>query len=417
MVGNNQNWAGNYQYQATQWHAPTSVTDLQRIVGGAESIRAIGTRHTFNELADAAALVSLSQLPRKVMVDRAAMTAVVPAGMTYGDLASVLVREGVALRAMASLPHISVAGAIATGTHGSGDRTGNLATAVRGLELVTADGDLVSVTRNDPDFAGLVVGLGACGIVTRVTLEVEPAYEVQQQVFRHLPWETLYAHFDEVTSAATSVSLFTDYGDTVNQVWLKARVGADGPAAPREALLGAKAADRPMHPVDDLAPDNVTVQMGKPGIWAARLPHFLPDVPPASGHEIQSEYFVSRVHAVAAIQAMCGIRSHLRPVLMVSEIRTIAADNLWMSAAYGTDVVAIHLSWYPEQDAVERVLALIEDVLAPYAPRPHWGKVFLDTDGGLRARYPKAEQFRQLVQRWDPRGTFGNDFLDRHVFG
>lgn len=410
------NWAGNYAYRATRVHRPESLDELRRTVSQSPKIHALGSRHSFNAIADASELVSLERMEQRIEIDRASQTVTVSGGISYGVLAQALEREGVALHNMASLPHISVAGAISTATHGSGDTNGNLATAVTALEMVTSDGDLLWVTRDDDDFAGMVVGIGALGVITRLTLKVEPSYLVRQDIFEHLGWDKLFDHFDEVTSSAESVSLFTDFGDTVNQVWLKSRVDSDRSEPPRDGLFGAIPATRMLHPVGTLSPDNCTQQLGVPGPWGDRLPHFRMDAPPASGNEIQSEYMVPRRHAVEALRAVGEVADAIRPHLWISEIRTIAADDLWLSTAYGADTVGIHFSWKLDPDAVARVMPIVEEALMPFEPRPHWGKMFAMPPGDLEARYERLGDFRRLAERLDPLGAFRNEFLE-HLLG
>ena len=346
------NWAGNYAYRAGRLHRPSTLDEVRRIVAGAPRIRVLGSRHSFHGIADSAELLSLNSLPAGVSVDREAGTVSSAGSVRYGALAEALDAEGLALANLASLPHISVAGAVATATHGSGDGNGNLATAVAGLQLVTSGGDVVEARRGDADFDGLVVGLGALGAVTRITLDVEPAYEVRQRVFEGLAWDALYEHFDAITASGYSVSVFTRWGDTTDQVWVKTR-GA--PEDPRDELFGARAATSERHPIIELDPVNCTRQLGVPGPWFDRLPHFRMGFTPSAGDELQSEYIFARRHAVAAIEAVHALAGAVRPVLQVSEIRTIAADRLWMSPQYGQDSVAIHFTWKPDEHAVERV--------------------------------------------------------------
>jgi xylitol oxidase len=366
------------------------------VVAAAPRIRALGSRHSFSAIGEAPELVSLERMPADVAVEGDAVS--FSAGLTYGALALEL--DALALHNLASLPHISVGGAIATATHGSGDGNGNLATAVRGLELVTSSGDVVRVERGDPDFDGMIVGLGALGVVTRLTLAVEPAYEVRQRVFEGLAWDALYEHFDEITASGYSVSVFTRYRDTVDQVWVKRR-------SPEEIdeLFGARPATVDRHPILELDPVNTTPQRGAPGPWFERLPHFRMGFTPSIGDELQSEFFVAREDARNAIEAVRQVR--LEP-LAVSEIRTIAADRLWMSPQYGRDTVAIHFTWRPEREAVLRAVADLEAALAPFAPRPHWGKVFLASPAPER-----RSDFLALRDRLDPRGAFRNEWLDR----
>jgi xylitol oxidase len=392
-------------------HRPSTLEELQQIVAEARQVRAVGSHHSFNDIADAEEQVTLSALPADVVVDRDAATVAFGAGLTYGELAGALEREGVALHNLASLPHISVAGAVATATHGSGDANRNLATAVAALELVTSRGELVTAARGDTDFDGMVVGLGALGVVTRLTLDVEPAYEVRQRVFEALAWDALFEHFDAITGSGYSVSVLSYLGDTVDQVWVRSRV-SDAPEVVRDDLFGARPATLDRHPILGLDPVNCTPQLGRPGPWSARLPYFRMGFTPSAGEELQSEYLVAREHAGAAIEAVRGLADRIRPVLHVCEIRTIAADRLWMSPQYERDSVGIHFTWALEPEAVLDVLADLEPALEPFDPRPHWGKLFLHAP-----RYERVADFARLAERLDPRGAFRNAWLEARVLG
>jgi xylitol oxidase len=398
------NWAGNYRYRAERIHQPSSLDELREIVAAAPRIRVLGSRHSFNAIADSDELVSLAGLPADVVVEQGTVS--FGAGLTYGDLAKALAPHGVGLANLASLPHISVAGAVATATHGSGDANGNLATAVAGLELMTSTGELVTAARGDEHFDGLVVGLGALGAVTRLTLDVEPAYEIRTRVFEGLPWPALFEHFDEITAAGYSVSVFTRWGEDVDQVWIKDR------AEVRDDLFGARAATVDRHPILGLDNANVTAQLGRPGAWSDRLPHFRMGFTPSSGEEVQSEYFVAREHAIGAIEALRGLSDRMRPLIQVTEIRTIAADRLWLSPQFGQDTVAVHFTWRPEPEAVMNVLGHVEAALSPFAARPHWGKLFI-----APPQYERIPDFARLVERLDPRGAFRNEWLEIHVLG
>jgi xylitol oxidase len=410
------NWAGNYTYRANRLHRPSRLEQVQEIVVNASRVRVLGSRHSFTGIADSSELLSLDGLPADVVVDRAAGTVSFSAGLRYGELAEALQAEGVALANLASLPHISVAGAVATATHGSGDANGNLATAVAGLEIVTSSGELLTASRGDADFDGLVVGLGALGAVTRITLDVEPAYEVRQRVFEGLAWSALLEQFDEITTAGYSVSVFTRWGEAIDQVWVKGRV-TDAPERARGDLCGAIAATVERHPILGLDPVNCSPQLGVPGLWSDRLPHFRMGFTPSSGQELQSEYLVPRRHAATAIQALRGLAEVVRPVLQVSELRTVAADRLWMSPQYRQDTIAIHFTWKPEPDAVQRALVEVEAALQPMEARPHWGKLFLAGAEAIAPLYQRLPDFTVLVDRLDPRGAFGNAWLDTHVLG
>ena len=418
------NWAGNVVYRASELHRPASLDELRRVVARSPKVRVLGSGHSFNEITDTeGALVSLEALPPEVEIDRATGTARVAAGLRYGELSARLHAAGYALPNLASLPHICVAGACATGTHGSGDGIGGLAGSVTAVELVTADGDLVTLSRDaDPDrFPGAVVSLGALGAVVTMTLRLEPAFQVRQRVYENLPAEALDDHFDEIMASGYSVSLFTDWrGDRISQVWVKERVDASSgaPGDEREpvvAALGATPADGPRHPVPGMPAVNCTEQLGVPGPWFERLPHFRPEFTPSSGDELQAEYLLPRRHAVAAFQALAGIADRIAPVLHISEIRTVAADDLWLSPFHGRNTVAFHFTWKPDEAAVREVLSLMEEVLAPFEPRPHWGKLFAIPPKVLRSRYDRIGDFRALARELDPSGKFANAFVAHHV--
>jgi alditol oxidase len=409
-----QNWAGNYTYRARAIHAPSTLEELHEIVTGARRVRVLGSRHSFTGIGDSDELVSLEGLGSEILVDREAMTVSCGAGVRYGELALVLEHEGLALANLASLPHIGIAGALSTATHGSGDGNGNLATSARALEFLTSEGSLQTLGEGDPDFDGAVVGLGALGVLTRVSLAVEPFYDVRQEVFEPLPWRTLFESFDELMASGYSVSVFTRWGAEAGMVWVKTR--ADRPALGDE-LLGVPAASGERHPIEGLDPIHATPQLGMPGPWLERLPHFRMGFTPSSGAEIQSEFILPRARAVDAIEAVRGISATVAPLVQVSEIRTIAADSLWMSPQYGQDTAAIHFTWKRQQQAVERAVAELERTLEPYGARPHWGKLFLAEAQAIAPLYERLSDFRELCERFDPRGAFRNPWLERHVLG
>ena len=406
------NWAGNHVYAATHLHHPESVEEVQQVVAGSARIRALGSRHSFTDVADSLGeLVSTAGLPVGVEVDSDA-----PAGAGRGRDAlrrprPELHRQGWALATMASLPHISVAGAVATGTHGSGDRTGSLAAAVTGLEYVAPDGELRAIRSGDPDFDGHVVSLGALGITTHVTLAVEPTYDVRQDLWTGLPWDDALQHLDELTASAYSVSLFTDWTDGGS-----GRCGSRAaPATLPTELWGAARAAGTLHMLAGAEVDAVTAQGGVVGPWHERLPHFRMDFTPSRGEELQSEYLVPRSRAREALEQLRPLAPRFAHLLQVTEIRTVAADALWLSGAYETDVVGLHFTWVREQAGVYAVLPAIEEVLLPLGARPHWGKCFVAPANELRAVYPRFDDFRALVERLDPEGKLGNDFLGRHL--
>jgi xylitol oxidase len=412
------NWARNYVFRAERWHWPARSEELQEIVARAPRLRVVGSRHSFSDIADAPDVVSLDRLPSEIVLDAEAMTVSVSPSVRYGELAEELARHGLALANLASLPHISVAGAIATATHGSGNGNGNLATSVTGLEFLTSNGEPGQARCGEADFDGLVVGLGAAGIVTRVTLQTEPAYDVSQHVYEGMKWDTLLENLDDVFAAGYSVSVFSRWGERVEQVWIKRRADVEDPEPlPDDIWFGASAATIDRHPIIELDPVHATPQLGVPGAWSERLPHFRMGFTPSSGDELQSEYLLPRSRAIEAIEAMRALSQTLHPLTQVCELRTVAADRLWMSTAYDRDTLAIHFTWHPDPDAVTRALDAVEASLMPLGARPHWGKLFNARAETIAPLYPRLDDFRALLDRVDPRGAFRNDWLERCVLG
>ena len=405
------NWSGTYEYTAASVEAPTSVEDVQALVARSPKIRALGTRHSFNDLADTGGvLVTTTEIAPDFAIDEERRVVTVGAGTRYATLATYLTGKGWALHNMGSLPHISVAGAVATGTHGSGDLNGNLSTAVRGIQLVGPDGALRWVRHGDPDFAGSVVALGLLGIVVRVELAIEPPYLVRQDVYRGLPWATLLADVPAITSAGYSVSVFTDWvSDPIGQVWVKRRLESADEGVPDE-LAGAVRIDGASQILE--SEDDNTTQQGIAGAWSAHLPHFRLDSTPSNGDEIQTEYFVAHADAAAALEAVRALGPEIAPHMLVAELRTIAADDLWLSMASGRDSLAIHLTFKNEQEAVLALTPRIEAALEPFAPRPHWGKVNTVPKAVVASRYPRFADFRALVARVDPDRTFSGPSTD-----
>ncbi len=406
------NWAGNYTYRAAEVRHPASLDELSALVTGERSVRAFASRHSFNAMADAEVMVGFDQLPGadRIAVDAAAMTVRVGPQVTFARLAKVLNDHGLALANLASLPHISVCGAIATATHGSGLRQGNLATSVRGLSLLTSSGEVVVLGAEDPRLAGAAVHLGALGIVLEATLAVVPYYEVSQSVFLDLGWEALFTHFEDVFALGRSVSVFHALGERARSVWVKADAGAPVP----EEAFGARAATVQLHPLPDGDVTAATAQLGVPGPWSERLPHFRSGFTPSDGAEIQSEVFVARADGPSAIRALLELAPTLEPVLLTGELRTVAADALWLSPQHGRDSLGLHFTWARDTDAVAHNVALIEAALAPYAPRPHWGKVFSLGPDALADAYPQAGAFAALRRELDPHARFVNPWMREH---
>src|SRR5881409_2662124 len=385
------NWAGNLEYSTDRLYSASSLEQVCSYVKKQNKLKVLGTRHCFNNIADSTDnFLSLRPIDEMVALEPEAHTVTVDAGMTYGRLCPLLHSKGFALHNLASLPHISVAGSCSTATHGSGDKNGNLATAVSALEIITGAGDVVTLSRKQDGeaFRGAVVGLGALGVITKITLDVQPTFMMRQYVYENLPLSEMRDHFDAIESSSYSISLFTDWQkQRINEVWIKSRVEEGQAFEATSEFFGAKRAIRNLHPIAELSAENCTEQMGVPGPWYERLPHFRMGFTPSAGKELQSEYFVPRRNAVEAILAVERLRDHVSPHLMISELRTIAADNLWLSPCYEQPCVTIHFTWKQDWPAVRKLMPVIEKELAPFNARPHWGKLFTTSPAELKSIY------------------------------
>ncbi|WP_168120015.1 FAD-binding protein [Paenibacillus sp. HB172176] len=419
------NWAGNYSYSSKRFHEPQSIEEVQELVSGSRRIKVLGSRHSFNSIGDTDEdHLSLAKLDRVIDLDRANGRVTVEGGIRYGELCTFLHENGYALHNLASLPHITIAGACATGTHGSGNGNGNLATAVHAMELVKGNGETIQFTRDqsDAELAGAAIGLGALGVVTKLTLNVLPSFDMTQHVCEGLQLARLDGRIDEVFALGYSVSLFTDWrASAFNQVWLKRLAGAkrgreETDAEELLAGLGASLSRVNLNPVPGSAPLNCSEQCGIPGPWHERLPHFRMNFTPSSGNELQSEYFVARKDVYDALRALDSIREQIAPLLMIAETRTIAADDLWMSPCYDQDSAAFHFTWKPDTAAVRRLLPLMEDKLEPFGVRPHWSKLFEMEPKTVRGRYSKLPDFQALAGKCDPERKFGNEFLESYIY-
>jgi xylitol oxidase len=413
------NWAGNLTYSTDHLFTPSSTEEVQQVVKQCSKLRALGARHSFNSIADSTAnQISLLNLTG-MTIDAKSHTATVDAGVKYGQLAPYLDSHGYALHNLASLPHISVVGACSTATHGSGIRNGTLSTAVSGIEFVTADGNIATLSRaKDGDaFHGAVVSLGALGVITKITLDLMPTFQMRQEVYENLSFDQLEHNLDTIFGSGYSVSLFTDWQNhRATQVWIKERMQPDTSSKLPPEFYGAKLATRKLHPIAGHDATPCTEQMGIPGPWYERMPHFRMNFTPSSGAELQTEYLVPREHGYEAILAVEKLRDRITPHLFITELRTIAADDLWMSMAYKRDSMAIHFTWKPEWPAVKEILPLIEEQLAPFDPRPHWAKLFTIPPAPLEAKYAKLSEFKSLIQHYDPQGKFRNQFLDKNLY-
>ena len=415
------NWAGNLTYSTDKLDEVKSLMQVQEVVKKYPKMKVLGTRHCFNKIADTAdQFVTLVGMKDDISIDPSGKTVTVNSGVKYGQISPYLHEQGFALHNLASLPHISVAGACATATHGSGEKNGNLSTAVSAMELVTAAGDIVKLSRekDGEKFKAAVVNLGALGIVTKITLDIQPTFLMTQHVYENLPLSQLKDHFDEIEASGYSVSLFTNWqSQNITEVWLKRKAGDLTSKKPEKEWFGAKLATRNLHPIPELSAENCTEQMGVPGPWYERMPHFKMGFTPSSGVELQSEYYVPRRNAVEAIMAISRLGAQVGPHLLTSEIRTIAADDLWMSPCYKQDCVTIHFTWKQDWPAVSKLLPVIEKELAPFHAKPHWGKLFTTAPAQLEKLFPKLPEFRKVAKEYDPKGKFRNDFLNTNLFG
>jgi len=413
------NWAGNLTYGTNDLQTPGTVDEVRATVKSASRLRALGARHSFSSIADSThEQVSLERLD-EMTLDEKARTVTVGGGVKYSQLAPWLDAKGYALHNLASLPGITVAGACATATHGSGLHNGNLATAVAAMELVTADGGVLKLAKgkNGELFLGAVVALGSLGVVTRTTLNVQPTYQVAQSVYQNLSFDELGKHFEEVFASGYSVSVFTDWEHhRATQVWIKRRLAENSANDWQPEFFGAKLATEKLHPLAGHSTESVTEQEGKPGPWYDRLPHFRIGQTPSSGQELQTEYLVPWDRGFEAVLAVEKLHRHVSPLLFVTELRTIAPDRLWMSMAYERPSLAIHFTWKPMWPEVQKVLPMIEEQLRPFAPRPHWGKLFTLPPARLEPCYTQLPQFRALLAHYDPQRKFRNRFVNQSLY-
>lgn len=413
------NWAENFEFSTAKVTYPETAQEVQDLVKKCEKLRILGSRHSFNRIADSKdQLLSFEKMNRVISLDKENHQVTLEGGIKYGELARFLHENGYALHNLASLPHITVAGTISTATHGSGLENGNLSTSVAAIEFVNASGEIVKLTKQDPDFFGAVVGLGGLGPITKVTLDLVPTFEVAQAVYLELPMASLKDNFLEIMGAGYSVSLFINWQNpNVTEVWIKRKVKPGETANFPEEFFGAKLAKVKMHPVPELDPESCSEQLGIPGPWFERLPHFKMEFQPSAGRELQSEYFVPLENGYEAISTVANMAEEIKSHLFISEIRSIKADELWMSTCYQRDAIAIHTTWKQETEKVMELLPKMETLLDPFEPRPHWAKLFTISKEKLASRYPKMEDFKNLLQKHDPNGKFRNDYLNEHLFG
>jgi xylitol oxidase len=414
------NWAGNINYHTRNVYYPSSVNQVQQIIEKTKNIKCLGSRHSFSTIADSDGyLVSTSNLKSVLELDASTSSVTVEPGIKYGELATFLHSKGFALRNLASLPHISVGGACATATHGSGVNNGNLSTSVRALEIVDGLGKLHSISKDkDNDlFNGVVVNLGALGIVTKLTLDIVPDFNMSQVVYRNLPFEVLTHKLHEIMASWYSVSLFTNWSkEQINEVWIKRVHDASNTVASPSEFYGASRSDIDLHPVETQSAESVTTQRGIAGPWFERLPHFKMGFKPSTGKELQSEFFVHKDQAFEAMKAMQSLGPVISPHLFISEIRSVKSDELWMSPAYKKDSIAIHTTWHQDEKVQAELIPLVQNALRPYDPTPHWAKLSTIRGAALAKLFPRIDDFKALCQEFDPNKKFLNRYLRESIF-
>ncbi len=409
------NWSGNIEYRPAEIARPESISELQKVVADASKVRAYGSGHSFNTLADTdGTLIAFSEFDKNIEIDSSKMLVRVPAGVRYGEVAPKLHANGFALRNMGSLPHITVVGATSTGTHGSGVGNKNLSGSIAEIELITATGD--AITLDQSELPAARVALGSIGIIHHLTLDIVPTYDVAQTVYFDLPFVQLISNLDAILSAGYSVSVLSMWGDEfVDQVWVKSKIGTN-PVLTQNEWFGAKLATRKSNPIREADSAAATEQFGLPGPWFERLPHFKLDFTPSFGEELQTEYFIDRKDAPAALNAIYKIREELSELIMVCEMRTVAQDENWLSEAYGRETFVFHFTWRPNIPAVEKLLLKIEASLEPFKARPHWGKVFTNNAFDFSSLYPKFNSFLTYRGTYDPSRKFVNKLLETWGF-
>ncbi|AFK04293.1 FAD linked oxidase domain protein [Emticicia oligotrophica DSM 17448] len=412
------NWAGNLTYSTDNLYTPKNISELQDTIKKLKKVRGLGTKHCFNKIADSTEnQISSAAFNKIISLDKDKKTVTVEAGIKYGELCKYLDENGFALYNLASLPHISVAGACATATHGSGIKNGCLASSVSGIEFVNGKGEVINLNKekDGAEFLGAVVNLGALGIVTKMTLDLQPTFKMKQIVYQNMPMLALEKNFEAIMSAGYSVSLFTDWKNkNINEVWIKSKAEDLKEIAPE--FYGAKLQTKNLHPIETLDAINCTDQMGVEGPWYERMPHFKMGFTPSSGKELQSEFFIPFEHAYEGLMAIEKLNAEVSPHLFITEVRAIAADELMMSPFYKKTCVAFHFTWKQETEEVTKLLPSIEEALAPFNPRPHWGKIFTLKPAVLQGRIEKLSEFKDLMTKHDPEGKFRNEFIDKNLF-
>lgn len=400
------NWGGNFNYSTQNIQYPRSVAEVQQIVKNAGKLRVVGSRHSFSKIADSeCTMLSTIGLNKIIGINGSIPSVTVQGGLTYTDLLTSLNTAGFALPNLASLAEISVGGAASTNAHGTGVANQALANHIRSMEIVLANGSLLTIGPNDPRLKGMAAGLGAFGVVTQLELKLVPAFNITTYTYVNMPVQNSYENFAALQNMGFGVLLVNMFTapDAWNIAIVYARSDANNTAMLTSNLFGGTLVSQTTQP-SYLALLSIA-QIGLSGV---------------DGNEIQTEYFVPISKAVEAIKAVTAVANstNIFPSLATAfVIRTIASDDLWMSEYYGNDtMVAIHFSWQNNVTAVEAVLPQLERAMIPYGARPHWGKMFTMEPEDFLPHYPKVNEFKKLAEQLDPKGKFRNEFLEENVW-
>ena len=410
-----QNWAKNITFSSQNYIEIENLTQLQKVIESSNKLKVVGTSHSFSEIADTTGtLISLKNLDSEIEIDEKSQTVKVSAGTSYANLAKYLEKNGWALSNLASLGEISIAGAVMTGTHGSGSNNKVLSDSVVAIEMILSSGDKFVIDRkNFAQFSGFVVSFGALAVFTKLTLKIVRSFSVKQVVYENVPIQSVLENFNEIFDRPYSASYFSNWSPkNTGQIWMKFLDDDKYPELQSKAYGGNLALSN-QHPVKVNDPGNCTEQMGVAGKWLFRLPHFRLNSSPASGDEVQTEYLVDRDHVQGYINELTKIGEDIAARVYATEIRTISSDDLWLSGAYGRETVGFHFTWKKSPE-VKDFLPEIENILGKNNGRPHWGKLFSTPRAQLIDRYPMYEEFRQLIQKYDSGNKFRNKFIEQY---
>jgi len=409
------NWAGNLTFSGKEYIEVDSISRLQSVVSKASGVKVLGTGHSFSDIADTTQTqISIKNLSNEIEIDSIKKVALVPAGMQYADVCRYLEKRGWALFNTASLGEITVAGAILTGTHGSGSYNPILSDCVEGIEMVLASGEIFNLLREDSkEFSGFVVSLGALGVFTKLKLKIVESFSIKQFIYENIGMQSIAENFEAIFDKAYSVSYFSNWEkNTTGQIWMKF-LDDNNLAELPSVWLGGNIANANQHPVKTNDPSPCTDQMGVSGKWLYRLPHFKLDCSPASGDEVQTEYLVNRTYVREYIAGLSNIGDEIAARVYATEIRTIKSDDLWLSGAHGRQTVGFHFTW-KKSDSLHKFLPKVEEILGEHDGRPHWGKLFSTPRENLMGRYPKYSHFEELLKKYDPDKKFRNSFINRY---